>query len=55
MGMEIMTIPEELLDEVVEVLRAGLDQVDVSEECLELLEEWILQTEEYLWAMENGD
>ena len=48
MASEVLTIPEEQLLEVVKVIRAGLQVVDVSRETLDNLIKWCNKEEEYL-------
>ena len=48
MALEILSIPEEQLLEVVTVIRAGLQVVDVSRETSDYLIKWCNEEEEYL-------
>ena len=48
MAKEILAIPEEQLLEVVMVIRAGLQVVDVSRETFDELTKWCNEEEEYL-------
>lgn len=48
MAKEILAIPEEQLLEVVKVIRAGLQVVDVSRETSDNLTNWCNDEEEYL-------
>jgi len=50
MATEVLAVPEEHLDEVIEVLRAGLDVLGkkVSRETRQRLEEWCSEEEDYL-------
>jgi len=40
MASEVLAVPEEHLAEVIEIIRAGLKDRDVSPEVREALEEW---------------
>lgn len=40
MGSELLAIPEEYLEDVIAVIRAGLNETVVDEEVAERLEEW---------------
>lgn len=48
MAKEILVVPEECLEEVIKVIRAGLEHVEVSEEVRENLVSWCLDEEDYL-------
>lgn len=47
MGSEIFAVPEERVLEVIKVLRAGLHQVEVSEDTRDGIESWCEEYEEY--------
>lgn len=47
MGSEILAVPEERVLEVIKVLRAGLHQVEVSEDTRDGIESWCKECEEY--------
>jgi len=48
MASEVLAVPEEHLAEVIEIIRAGLKDRDVSPEVREALEEWCREETEYL-------
>ncbi len=48
MGIEVLSVPEEHLAEVIGVIRAGLESVEVSAEVLERLTEWCSEEEAYI-------
>jgi hypothetical protein len=52
MAKEVLYVPEESLEEVIRVLRAGLKVETVSEETREQLTKWCDEEEEYLNARE---
>lgn len=47
MASEILAVPEERVLEVIKVLRAGLHQVEVSEDTRNGIESWCEEYEEY--------
>ena len=48
MAVEILSVPEEHLREVIQVIRAGLQQVAVDMDTRSALEEWCDAEESYL-------
>ena len=48
MGTEILAVPEELLQEVVTVIRTGLCSAQVSDRCANVLHGWSREMEDYL-------
>lgn len=53
MGSEILAVPEDYLEEVISVIRAGLNEVSVSEDVRYNLTKWCNEEEEYLKDMKN--
>lgn len=53
MAKEILAVPEGMLEEVIRVIRVGLDTLDdrVSDEVVELLSAWCSDEEDYLWRL----
>lgn len=60
MAKEILSIPEDKLDEVVQVILLGIRVVrdesidDVSDDVIKNLEDWCSDIEEYLKRLRNG-
>lgn len=53
MASEIMAVPEEILDEVIQVIRIGLARADVSERTKDMLREWCEAEQDYLDGMKE--
>lgn len=53
MATEMLYVPEENLQEVIMVIRAGLNEVAVSDEVAEGLESWCESEEEYLLRLQE--
>lgn len=54
MARELLTIPEEHLRDVVHVIQAGLNEVEVDQEVYEALTEWCEGMKGYLERLKNG-
>lgn len=55
MSSEILAVPEEDLEDVIYVIRAGLNEVVVAEHVVEGLENWCVEQEEYLLSLKDED
>ncbi len=55
MTSEILSVPEEHLSEVIEVIRAGLRSISTSEAVHKALLEWCISEENYLEELAHGE
>ncbi|MCJ2530800.1 MAG: hypothetical protein LN413_00565 [Candidatus Thermoplasmatota archaeon] len=55
MASETLSVPEEHLPEVIEVIRAGLSQVATSSTVRDALREWCIAEEYYLEELARGE